>query len=334
VRWLITGGCGFIGTSLVRELVREGGHGLRVVDDLSVGSLSALTCLAPVDELQAMDGARGPAGDAVEFVRGDVRDAELAERAARGCDVIVHLAANAGVEQSVRDPRGDCATNVMGTLNYLEAARRNDVGRFIFASSSASVGDVEPPIHEELAPHPASPYGAGKLAGEAYCAAYQRAFGIETVALRFGNVYGPGSSHKGSVVAKFIRRALCGQALEIYGDGNQSRDFVYVGDLVRAIHAAATVAGVAGEVFQIATSREMTIKELVDSLLPVLERRGVPAIDTTYEAPRAGDVLRSYADTTKARQRLGWRAEVSVPEGLDRTVAWFQAQSEPDRASR
>jgi UDP-glucose 4-epimerase len=329
--WLITGGCGFLGTSLVRALYREGGHRVRVLDDLSVGSLSALEEAAPVTEPTAAGLVGEWTPKAVQFVRGDIRDARLGPLVARGCQVIVHLAANAGVERSMQDPRGDCGTNVLGTLHYLEAARRAGVRRFVFASSSASVGEVEPPIHEELPARPVSPYGAGKLAGEAYCTAYHRAFGIETVALRFGNVYGPGSSHKTSVVAEFIRRALCGQPLEIYGDGEQTRDFLYVGDLVRAVRCAATASGVGGEIFQIASGREMTIGELAAELLPILARHGVSGVSVHCSAPRAGDVRRSYADTTKARWRLQWRVEVPVAEGLERTLAWFQTQG-PARA--
>ena len=284
--------------------------------------------LARTDQL---DGERPPA-DAIDVVRGDIRDADTALAVARGCDVVVHLAANAGVEQSVQDPHRDCATNVIGTLNLLEGARHAGASRFVMASSSAAVGEVEPPIHEDLAVRPVSPYGASKLAGEAYCSAFHGAYGIDTVALRFGNVYGPGSSHKGSVVAKFIRRAFAGEVLEIYGDGSQSRDFVYVADLVRAIRAAARVPDVGGEVFQIATSRELSVKELLDTLVPILERRGVASVDVRHESRRAGDVMRSYADTRKALERLDWKAETPIEEGLDRTVAWFES-SAASRAS-
>jgi UDP-glucose 4-epimerase len=219
---------------------------------------------------------------------------------------------------------GDCTVNVLGTLNYLEACRHGGVGRFVFASSGAPVGECEPPIHEELAPHPVSPYGASKLAGEAYCSAYKRSFGIDTVALRFGNCYGPLSSHKGSVVAKFIREALDGQLWEIYGDGAQTRDFIYVDDIAEAIFCAATAPGVGGEIFQIATNAETTVSELAEILRAALERNGVPTHGIRHAAARIGDVKRNYSDTRKARARLGWDARVSLEDGLDRTVKWFQ----------
>jgi UDP-glucose 4-epimerase len=259
----------------------------------------------------------------VELVVGDILDAELALRAARGADVIVHLAANTGVAPSVEDPRADCTTNVLGTLNYLEAARLSNVPRFVFASSGAVVGEVEPPLHEEMPPHPVSPYGASKMANEGQCSAYFRTFGVETVALRFGNVYGPLSGHKNSAVAKFIRRAREGEVLEIYGDGTQTRDFIYVEDLIGAIRRAATVEEIGGEVFQIATNAETTVSEMVGKLIPALAEAGIPEPEVKKTAPRQGDVKRNFSDTSKAARLLGWRATTDLDAGLRRTVAWF-----------
>ena len=235
MRWLISGGCGFIGSRLVRSLLGEGGHDIRIVDDLSVGSVEALPRATNVTRIAPADVSRPP--DGLELVVADIVDMEAMKTACTGVDTIVHLAANTGVGPSVEDPVTDCRTNVLGTLALLEGARAARSGRFVFASSGAPIGEVEPPIHEELAPHPVSPYGASKLAGEGYCSAYARCFGIDTVALRFGNVYGPGSGHKSSVVAKFISRALAGETLEIYGDGLQTRDFIYLDDLIEAVRA-------------------------------------------------------------------------------------------------
>lgn len=327
VNWLITGGCGFLGTALVRALVEEGEHAVRVVDDLSVGTREDLAAACSFFEtvptgVGHMLGAPGP----VELIVGDVVDEDLALRAARGADVIVHLAANTGVEPSVRHPRRDCRINVTGTLNYLEAARHAGARRFVFASSGAALGEVNPPLHEGLAPRPASPYGTSKLAGEGYCSAYFRSFGVETVALRFGNVYGPLSGHKNSAVARFIRRAMSGEVLEVYGDGTQTRDFIYVGDLVRAVRLAVIAPGVAGETFQIATNTETTVQELIEKLLPALSDAGIDEVEIRQAAPRTGDVRRNYSDTSKARRVLGWQAEVGLDEGLRRTVAWFTEQ--------
>ncbi|MBD0354053.1 MAG: NAD-dependent epimerase/dehydratase family protein [Actinomycetota bacterium] len=330
MNWLITGGCGFLGTAFVRSLVEEGGHAVRVVDDLSVGEREDLEAVCRYVERAPEDLEAFPAsGEPVELVVGDILDERLALRAAEGADVIVHLAANTGVAPSVEDPRRDCMSNVLGTFNYLEAARHGGVRRFVFASSGAAVGEVEPPLHEELAPHPVSPYGASKLAGEGYCSAYFRTFGIETVALRFGNVYGPLSGHKNSAVAKFIKRAMRGEVLEIYGDGTQTRDFIYIDDLIRAVRLSATVDGVGGEVFQIATNAETSVQELVDKLLPALAAAGIVDVEVREAAPRLGDVMRNYSDTSKAARMLGWRTEVDLDEGLRRTVEWFTGSPDP-----
>lgn len=329
MKWLITGGCGFIGTALIQDLLEEGGHEIRVVDNLTVGAREDLSRVCDFVEVSGKDiGAMAEPGSPVELVVGDILDEDLALRAARGADAIVHLAANTGVMPSVEDPRADCETNVFGTLNYLEAARHNSVRRFVFASSGGTViGEAEPPIHEEMAPHPVAPYGASKLAGEGYCSAYFQTFDIGTVALRFGNVYGPLSGHKNSVVARFIKRAAGGEVLEIYGDGTQTRDYIYIGDLVRAIKLSATVEGVGGETFQIATSAETTVREIADRLLPVLAEAGIKDVEVRNTDARRGEVRRNFADTSKAKRMLGWKAEMDLDEGLRRTVQWFMSEA-------
>ncbi len=330
MHWLITGGCGFIGRNLIRQLISHPEFNVTIVDNLSAGSAERLALIA---DFQVIDSAsidrRGVAK--VSLIVGDVRDEALAIRAAAGTDIIVHLAASTGVGPSVNNPRFDCLTNVVGTLNYLEAARAVDVKRFVFASSGAPVGECSPPIHEELAPHPVSPYGASKLAGEAYCSAYSRTFGIEAVALRFGNCYGPFSNHKESVVAKFIRESLLGSPWEIYGDGRQTRDFIYVDDIVAAIELAATARCIGGEVFQIATNTETTVLELAGQLGEMLKSRGIAPPEIRHQANRTGDVRRNFSDTTKANTRLGWRAIVPLGQGLNQTIDWFLAEKTAGR---
>lgn len=320
--WLITGGCGFIGRSLIKELLsREPRAAIRVFDNLTVGTRDDLAGVCAFTE-KSLDELGGPPSG-VELVKGDIRDYPALEKSSRGMDVIVHLAANTGVPASVENPRADMEANIIGVFNALEAARSAGVGRFVFASSAAPIGEAEPPIHEELACKPVSPYGASKLAGEAYCSAYGRTFGVATVALRFGNVYGPLSGRKSSVVAKFIKKACAGEKLEIYGDGGQTRDFIYVADLVEAVLAAASARGVAGEIFQIATSLETTVGEMTDKLVAALEARGVSGIEVFHSAERLGDVKRNYSDTSKAARLLGWQAKTSLDEGLEKTVDWF-----------
>jgi UDP-glucose 4-epimerase len=333
-RWLVTGGCGFIGRNLIQHLLSERRYQIRVLDNLMVGRREDLTALAPVRQVAPEACGADALEGGIELVLGDVRDAGVTRASARGRDVIVHLAGNTGVEGSVRDPLDDCTANVLGTLNCLEAARHEHVPRFVFASSGAPVGEVEPPIHEEQAPRPVSPYGASKLAAEGYCSAYFRTFGVETVALRFGNVYGPNSAHKTSVVAAFISRALAGAPLSIYGDGNQTRDFIFVDDLLRAIMQAATVPDVGGHVFQIASARETTITELAAMLAHLLRERGLGEVRVVREPPRAGDVRRNYSDTSKAARLLHWRPEVPLAEGLGRVIEWFVTTHRAGSAAR
>ena len=259
----------------------------------------------------------------VDLIEGDILDADIALDVARDMDVIVHLAANTGVGPSVENPRIDCETNVIGTLNCLEAARMNGIKKFVFASSGAPAGECEPPIHEELPPHPVSPYGASKLAGEGYCSAYFKTFKINTVALRFGNVYGPFSGHKDSVVAKFIKRALDGKRLEIYGNGSQTRDFIFINDLICAIRASAEKEDIGGEIFQIATSSETTINELVDILTKLFQKKGIDQIEVFNAEKRLGDVMRNFSDTSKALKKLNWHSETNLEKGLLTTIEWF-----------
>ena len=316
MNWLITGGCGFIGRALIRVLLSEGGHAIRVLDNLSVGSRDDLASTAPFTE---GTGWEAP----LTLVEGDILDADAMLAATHGADVVIHLAANTGVGPSVENPRMDCKTNITGTLNALEAARAAGAGRFVFASSGAPLGVQTPPLHEEMAPHPASPYGASKLAGEGYCSAYFHSFGVETVVLRFGNVYGEGSTHKASVVAKFIKRALAGEVLEIYGDGSQTRDFIHISDLIRAVQAAATVPGIGGECFQIATAAETTVGAITERLVAAMAAEGMARPEVVNGELRTGDVARNFSDTSKAARMLGWHAEMDLDEGLRRTVRFF-----------
>ncbi len=321
--WIITGGCGFIGRNLIKKLLAEGGHFIRIIDNLKVGSRNDLALVCDFTEVDSNLIEEPTGEEGVELVVGNILDAILAEKACRGMNVIVHLAANTGVAPSVADPRLDCENNVMGTFNYLEGARINNIRCFVFASSGAPVGEVEPPIHEELPPHPVSPYGASKLAGEGYCSAYYNSFGVKTVCLRFGNVYGPLSGKKNSVVAKFIKKALKGEELKIFGDGTQTRDFIYIDDLVRSIRISVIEERATGQIFQIATNTETTIGELVVLLLPILEKKGIKNVVVKHGEKLVGDVRRNFSNTMKAQELLGWHAETSLSKGLVKTVEWF-----------
>lgn len=334
-RILITGGCGFIGTNLVSYLLNKNRHiSIRVLDNLSVGTRDDLSRVCDYREVDLARLASNRFAARVELIVGDIREFDVCFRSCRDIDAVVHLAAQSGVPGSVADPLLDCAVNVLGTLNMLESCRKSKVGTFVFASSGAPLGEVEPPIHEEKVPHPASPYGASKLAGEAYCSAYYRTFGIKTVVLRFGNVYGPRSEHKSSIVAKFFRRALNGQPLEIYGDGSQTRDFIYVDDLCHAISLSLEALGIgaradadfpvesgsaAGEVFQIATFRETAVSEIAEKIRDIVEEETGRTVKITHGGKRIGDVHRNYSDIRKAQNLLGFYPMYDLDTGLYET---------------
>jgi UDP-glucose 4-epimerase len=299
-RVLVTGGAGFIGVNLAPVLA-ELGFATRCFDDFSTGHHS--------------DAERAGYDD---IVRGDVLDAGALAESARDCTHVVHLAAQAGVPTSVADPLRDCELNVRGTLHALLAARDATVTGFVFASSNAPLGEITPPAHEGVVPRPTSPYGASKLAGEAYCSAFAGSYGVPTTVLRFSNVYGPFSYHKGSVVAAFCKRALAGEPLIVYGDGTQTRDYVYVEDLCRGI-AAAVVAGGSGVLAHLGSGTETSVLEVARL---VADRLGGATIE--HRPSRVGDVQRSTADISTARALFGFAPRVTLEDGLDRTVRWFQ----------
>ena len=299
----MTGGAGFIGANFVR-LALASGLQVTVLDDLSVGNPRYLADLP------------------LRFVRGSILDESLIRKEVAAHDAVIHLAAQSGVPKSLANPRYDCELNVIGTLNLLEACRSASTGssgpRFVFASSNAPLGRQVPPATEDKAPLPVSPYGASKLAGEAYCFAYHGSWGMSTIALRFANVYGPFSAHKKSAVAKFIDDIFTSGSLTIDGDGFQTRDFIYVGDLCRALLCAVN-SSVKGEVFQIATGVETSIQALNQMIQDVSGRQ----VATKRAEARSGDVRHNYSSIAKAVSILGWRPEIRLDAGLRMTYDWF-----------
>jgi UDP-glucose 4-epimerase len=320
---LVTGGCGFIGLNLIKRLLdTDKDYQIRVVDNLAVGTRRDLASIGEVTEITTEEISGTPTHN-LELLVGDVRDEGLARVACQGADIVVHLAASTGVMPSIEDPVEDCTSNVLGTLNVLEGARENGVNRFVFASSGAPLGEQNPPIHEEMVPHPISPYGASKLAGEAYCAAYHGSFGLDSVALRFGNVYGPHSNHKSSVVAKFIRHILKSKPLPIYGDGRQTRDFIYVDELVQAIGLSLDRPDIGGQIFQIATHKEHSVVEVADELNALAEKHLGHKSEIVFENERKGEIKRNYSDISKARKMLGFEPNYDLKQGLEKTFIWF-----------
>ena len=307
---LVTGGAGFIGSHIVRALVSRGEY-VRIVDDLSSGSFANLQSVA----------------SRVEFLNGSVENMELMQRAAHGVDCIFHHAAMASVPLSLERPLESHHANVTGTFTVLEAARRERVRRVVFASSSSVYGNQQSLAKRESDPlTPLSPYAAAKLGGEHYCTAFHHATGLETVCLRYFNVFGPNqdpASHYAAVIPRFIVAVLSGKRPVIYGDGLQTRDFVYVEDVVQANLLAAASAEAVGKVFNIGRGSATTILELLEF---IQSETGPTKTDPDFQAGRAGDVRHSMADITSARELFGFEPHFRLVDGLKRTIDYYRGQ--------
>jgi nucleoside-diphosphate-sugar epimerase len=306
---LVTGGAGFIGSHLVEALVSAGCR-VAVLDNLSSGNLSNLD----------------PVKEQIEFHENDIRQLDILSRVAQGCEVIFHLAAVVAVQQTVQDPVASAMVNDIGTINVLEAARRSGVGRFVLASSCAVYGD-DPrlPKDETMSPVPTSPYAVHKLSGEHQVRVYGELFGLKTASLRFFNVFGPRqdpSSPYSGVISIFMSRAVADRAPVIYGDGSQSRDFVYVKDVVKALMLAAGSKNAAAGPINIGTGSAVTINRLWDLIAALAGRHPAPA----YAPARAGDILHSLACIDRAETLLGYKPEFSLDQGLAATLEWYRGR--------
>lgn len=304
---LVTGGAGFIGSHIVDALV-ESGCKVSVIDNLSTGHLSNLSHQK----------------DRIRFFEGDIRDRELLSEITRGCDVVFHEAAMVSVPQTVEEPVESATVNELGTLNVLEAARANHVRRVVMASSCAVYGnDPQLPKHERLLPAPESPYAVQKLTGELYAGIYPGLYGMETVCLRYFNVYGPrqdANSPYSGVISIFMTLAASGRQPVIFGDGRQNRDFVFVKDVVKANLLAGSVEGVGGGVFNVGTGKTISINELWDYVCRVSDC----ALKPTYAPRRAGDILESVADIEKTQSTLGFAPDYPFEKGLEPTYQWYK----------
>ena len=307
--YTITGGAGFIGSHLVEEVLRRG-HAVRVVDNLSTGRRENL-----------------PAAGAVEIIVGDVSDPAVARRAAAGATVVLHQAAIPSVPRSVEDPAASHRANVDGTLQILLAARDAGVARVVFAGSSSVYGDAGAlPKREDMRPHPLSPYALQKLVGEEYCRLFTELYGLETVVTRYFNVFGPrqnpGSPYSG-VISLFIDAMLAGRSPRIYGDGEQTRDFTYVDDVVNGVLLAAERPGVAGRVMNVAAGGRGALLDVISALQTILQT----TVDPILGPPRAGDIRHSTADISEARRLLGFEPRTPFADGLRHTIMWFREQT-------
>jgi len=304
--YLVTGGAGFIGSHLVEELVRRGER-VRVVDNLSTGKRQNIAHLT-----------------SVEFVEGDLADPHVAQRAVAGIEYVLHQAAIPSVPRSVQDPITSNRANIDATLNILVAARDAGVKRFVYAGSSSAYGDTPTlPKVETMETSPLSPYALQKLVGEQYGRMFTRLYGLETVTIRYFNVFGPRqdpSSPYSGVISLFISALCDGRQPTIYGDGEHTRDFTYVANVVDGVLRACTAAGASGEVINVATGGRISLNTLFKTIRQLVDA----TVDPIYSAPRPGDVKDSQADISKARRILGYAPIVSFEEGLARTVAWYR----------
>jgi len=304
---VVTGGAGFIGSHLVEALVKRGDN-VRVLDNLSTGR---------IENLAALEGQ-------FEFVVGDLRYLDTVVEVITGADAVLHQGALPSVPRSVKEPLISDAVNSGGTLNVLEAARRADVGRVVFASSSSVYGDsLELPKHEEMNPNPKSPYAVSKLSGEYYCRVFMHNYALETVPLRYFNVFGPRqdpTSQYSGVIAKFSMQALAGEPYPVYGDGQQARDFTYIDDVVKANLTALEAEGAPGPPMNVARGDRITLLELI----AVLNRLVGKNLEPEFLPEREGDVRESQAAVERARERMGYEATVPFDEGMRQTLEWYR----------
>ncbi len=306
-KYLVTGGAGFIGSHLATKLV-ERGETVRVLDDLSTGSLDNIAHLLPTR---------------IQFVCGDVTDRKQVEQAVRDVDVVFHHAALASVPRSVADPLETHAADTTGTVTLLDACRHAGVRRVVYAASSSCYGNrPEMPKSENHLPQALSPYAAAKLAGELYCEAFAACYPLETVRLRYFNVFGPRQDPKGpysAVIPLFVTALLEERRPTIFGDGSQSRDFTYVENVVQANLLAAAAKGISGRVYNVACGQSASVLELLTEICGLL---GKP-VDPRFGPPRPGDVQHSSADISAAQRELGYLPSVGLHEGLRRTINWY-----------
>jgi len=306
--FLITGGAGFIGSSIARALLARGDR-VRVIDNFFSGKRENLADIA---------------GD-VELIEGDIRDEDALARAVRGVEVIFHEAAIPSVPRSLADPIASHEANATGTLKVLAAAKKGGVRRVVYAASSSAYGDTPTlPKVETMRPSPLSPYAVAKLAGEHYCSVFAGAYGLETVSLRYFNVFGPRqdpASEYAAVIPRFITAALAGKGVTVFGDGTQSRDFCFIDNTVEANLAAASAPAnaVSGGVFNVACGAATSLNDVVKLVADIVGH----TVPIAYAQGRVGDVKHSLADITAARERLGYRGAISFAEGLKRTAAWY-----------
>ena len=308
---LITGGAGFIGVNLIEFLLEKTDWDIRVLDNFSTSDDGMLDRVI---------------GDSkrVVVLEGDIREKEDVLKAMEGCTYVISLAAQAGVLPSVEDPIYDMELNIKGLINVLSSAVEAGAKKVVHASSNALLGEAELPLSETTLPQPLAPYGASKLAGEGYLSAWAASYGLNTVALRFSSVYGPKSIHKGSAIAKFIKQIMDDDQVEIWGDGSQTRDLVYVKDIAKALHLSlVTDLPNKYEMIHIGTGTEITIEEVFDTIYQKFLDRGYEPKPALHIDWKPGEIRQNWSSIEKAKKVLGFNPENSFEENIEETIQWF-----------
>jgi UDP-glucose 4-epimerase len=307
---LITGGCGFIGANLTEFLLEKTDWKINILDNLSNSSIEDLKKIKNYSEKR------------IEFTKGDIKNQKDIEKTMKDCKFVINLAAQTSVINSIKEPIKDAEENIIAVIKLLQQAKKEKAEKFIHASSAAAIGEQEIPINEKKIPEPLCPYGASKLSGEAYCSSFANSDGINTIALRFSNVYGPISEEKGSVIPKFIKKIKKEETITVYGDGEQTRDFVYVKDICNGIYLSLIKKlPKKFELIQLGTGKETSINKLIEILKKKIKNK---KINIKYSPARSGEIIRNYTDIKKAKDLLNYTPEFDIEKGIEETISSFE----------
>jgi len=320
---LITGGLGFIGKNIIKYIInKEKFYHIRVIDNLSNSKISEFKNISNFNIIKNnknfINNSKG-----IFFYKGDILNKKILINSFKNIDIVIHLAANTGVEKSISDPTEDLKKNILGTLQILEHVKKFHIKKFIFSSSNAVVGDTTKQINEKTLTRPVNQYGVSKLSAEAYINAYNNLYNINTTILRFGNVYGSGSKKKGNIIPLFIKRALNDKICYINGNGTQTRDFIFIDDLCDAIFKCIKNNNIAGETFQIASGKQTSINTISNIISKEIKNLVKKEVTIKYRKSRKGDVEKNYSNINKAKKLLKWQPQTNLKLGITKTINFF-----------
>lgn len=321
--FLITGGNGFIGINLIKYIIKKNKfYHIRIIDNLSSSKFKEIKKLPHffyINDINKINIKK----KGIFFLKKSILQQKYLDQISKKIDCVIHLAANTGIEKSINNPRYDLSQNVLGSMNILESCKKNGVKKIIFASSNAAVGENSSSISETIYPKPNNLYGASKLSGESYMYSYYKTHNLNTVSLRFGNVYGPGSDHKNNIIPTFIKNLINNKICFINGDGKQTRDFIFISDLVEAIYKCTYKNNLSGELFQIASGKQTSINKLAKIILDKFQLYTKKKGELKYRSKRIGDVYINYSNIKKAKKILKWYPKIKLEKGIELTLKYF-----------